>query len=143
MHLQSCVNHGQLTTVDSVSRLRLDGPCAITRQLQSKRITIKWIWMIVFAVRQMATRSAVSETSWIGCGPTLRLSLAYVPWSPTIARPVKRYACQPLAPDRGRQYRAYGQKFRLGVLRRMTPTYEKGTVVSRDGTAIGYRQLGS
>jgi hypothetical protein len=31
MHLRSCVNHGQLMIINSVSRLHLDGRCAITR----------------------------------------------------------------------------------------------------------------
>jgi hypothetical protein len=31
MHLRSSVNHGQLMIINSVSRLHLDGRCAITR----------------------------------------------------------------------------------------------------------------
>jgi hypothetical protein len=31
MHLRSCINHGQLMSTNSVLRLHLDEPCAITR----------------------------------------------------------------------------------------------------------------
>jgi hypothetical protein len=64
MHLRSCINHGQLmSSINSVSRSHLDGPCAITRtgQFCPVRLYIVFSWQFGRLLLAIITSHASSH----------------------------------------------------------------------------------